>query len=86
MDVPQQFDLIHLVKMCKKLKKPFHGKYFIHFLKKFPPHHQLIGTSTRSTNYNKIDSHNKDSLIKYAQSLLEANYLYSVKSRSIYFK
>ena len=86
MDMPQQFDLIHLVKICKKLKKPFHGKYFINFLKKFPPHHQKTGASARSTNSSvNINSHNnKDSLIKYAQSLLEANYLYSVKSRRIY--
>jgi hypothetical protein len=85
MEVPQQFDLIHLVKMCKKLKKPFHGKYFINFLKKFPPHHQNQSVaSNKSASSVNINNHNKDSLIRYAQSLLEANYLYSVKSRSIH--
>lgn len=35
--MPERFDLIHLVKMSKKIKKPFHGKYFINFLRKNPP-------------------------------------------------
>jgi hypothetical protein len=60
--------------MCKKLRKPFHGKYFINFLKKYPP-------KPKSSLV-----HSKDSLIKYAQSLLEAGYLYSVKPNGIFSK
>jgi hypothetical protein len=34
------FDSIHLVKMSKKIKKQFHGKYFISYLRKNPLENQ----------------------------------------------
>ena len=34
---PDRFDLAHLIKMWKRLKKPFNGKFFIKFLRKNPP-------------------------------------------------
>jgi hypothetical protein len=39
-EIPDRFDLIHLVKMSKRIKKPFHGKYFISYLRKNPLEHQ----------------------------------------------
>ncbi|CAF1020320.1 unnamed protein product [Brachionus calyciflorus] len=69
-----QFDLIHLVKMTKKLKKNFSGKSFINFLKKFPP------------ELNQIGIFSKDYCINYAQRLLEANYLRSVQARKKFLR
>ena len=43
-NIQEQFDFIHLVKMWKRLKKPFNGKFFVDYLRKNAPkiHSALI--------------------------------------------
>jgi hypothetical protein len=59
--------------MSKRLKsKPFNGKCFIKYLRQHPPF------KDESTNYSSsTEPFSKDSAIRYAQNLLESNYLLS---------
>ena len=76
--------------MGKKLKKSFNGKFFVKFLQKNAPANQK---STYLVDYQYFensfesksfpDSFDKDASIKYAQNLLEADYLSLIEIKSI---
>lgn len=63
------FDLKHLIKISKQLKKPFSGRYLVNSIRKQPP-------DIRKKNFDK------DSAVQYAQTLLEANYMTLVEIKS----
>ena len=63
------FDLKHLIKLSKHLKKPFSGRCFVNKLAKHPP------------DFGK-KNFDKDAAVQYAQSILEANYMTLVEIKS----
>lgn len=84
-------DFIHLVKISKKIKKPFHGRFFASYLRKFRPFNKkgILSCFTRFAYkafnwviFIKAEEFDKDSSIRYAQILLEANYLETVQEKS----
>jgi len=65
----EEIDLKHLVRACTELSKPFNGKFFVEYLRKKPP-------------TNRRSSFDKDACMKYAQRLLEANFISLVEIKS----
>lgn len=69
--VPENdFDLQHLVRLCKRIRRPVNGKHLVNYLRRYPP----------EISQGKV--FDKDAAIQYAQSLLEANYIILVEIKS----
>lgn len=64
------FDLKHLVRLCRRFRKPINGKNLVNYLSKHPPE------TSQGTVFDK------DAAIQYAQSLLEASYIILVEIKS----